>query len=191
MTRRWHNVLWVMMAFGGLIFAACDGGLVHRVFSHPDMAPIRFDSGQRLDVGVRLDSGPPHDLPTAFHDTGPLADLPTKHLDPCLTGKCGNGMLCVANICHKACETLPTDHCNDKVPACGAGEACVQASSFSEACFAADPVGSPCGQGQMCAAGTLCVNTGKYVRCLKLCKYGCASGQCGTTQEYKCSICLL
>ncbi len=148
----------------------------------------------RRDLGwtPRADKGGPS--PDRYQppppDQGIGVDLPTKHGDPCLTGKCGGDMLCLANICHMLCEQ-PDTACNDKVASCGAGKACVPASSFSDACFSGVPAGSDCSGGQICEGGTLCVkkNKGKGIVCLKLCKYGCGGAPCVSTMN-GCNVCL-
>lgn len=163
----------------------CQGGVIRT--SDSGSPPPRLDRGwtpPRLDQG-----GPGPDIYQPPADQGVGVDLPTQPLDPCLTGKCGADMLCIANLCHRTCDQ-PDPKCNDKVAGCGAGQACRPASSFSDACFPSEPAGSDCSSGQSCEGGTLCVNkgAGKGTICLKLCKYGCGGAQCVQTTN-GCNVC--
>lgn len=163
-----------------LFATGCEGGIIRPVAD--GSPPPRWDQGPppTWDRGTPFPDFPPQP------DQGIGTDLPTTPLDPCLTGKCANEMLCIANICHATCnQTDP--QCNDKVTECGPQTACRPASSFSDACFPAAPVGTDCSDGTNCEGGTLCVNTGTKIKCLRLCKYGC-SKQCVKTTT-GCDVC--
>ena len=164
---------------------ACESGVIERPVISMDRGPIRWDL-----FAPRLDRATPQpDLPARPKDQGVPVDLPTEHLSPCLTGKCGGGMLCIANLCRKTCNQ--SGNCNDKTGDCDPGEACVPASSFADACFPAVKVGDDCSTGQICPAGSMCVHTGTAIKCLKLCKYGCSQSQCRKTQQSPpCEVCL-
>lgn len=162
-----------------LLATGCEGGIIRPVRDGGPPPPRDQGPPPKWDREPLSDLPPQPDLSIGM-------DLPTNPLEPCLTGQCGNGMLCIANICHATCNQSDPK-CNDKVAECGPETACLPASSFSDACFPAAPVGTPCGDGTNCQGGTLCVNTGQQIKCLKLCKYGC-SKQCVKTTT-GCDVC--
>lgn len=121
-------------------------------------------------------------------------DLPTTPGVPCLSGQCGPNLICMANVCLKMCNQ-PMAGCNDLVATCSPKEACMSASSFTDACYPASAaLNDRCDltQAIFCVQGTLCVKVDSKPggRCLKLCKYGCPSGtHCVTTTNH-CDVCL-
>ena len=133
------------------------------------------------------------DLPAAGDGPG-TTDLTVKVGDPCTSGKCGAGLICMANVCWSMCTRV--DKCNSVVSPCGPAEACMWASDFSDACYPASATaGQPCdnAKGIYCVGGTLCVQPGQNApRCLKTCPggSGCPAGvQCVSTSN-NCHVCL-
>jgi len=163
-------VLWIVL--GG-----CTGGVVD---------PGSLDGRPRQDLIQDL-GGP---IDTSFvRDARPGLDLPLKPGEPCTFGECGEGLICMANVCHAICST----ECGDTAPECQPDEGCHWVTSFSAACLpgtASYP--EECGGFVRCVGGQLCVtitNQSKTM-CLKLCKYGCPTGTiCGKTSN-GCQVCL-
>ena len=113
--------------------------------------------------------------------------------DLCPTGECEGKSICIGGICYAKCmQASPS--CNDIVPACPSGQACLGATSFTDACF---PTGArtgelcgPAADGAICRSGNLCVALkDAQPRCLKLCKYNCPAERCVQTQN-GCGVCL-
>jgi hypothetical protein len=123
-----------------------------------------------------------------FPEGGVAFDLTATAGDPCTYGKCGPGLICMANLCHSICST----DCGDKAPECQPNEGCHWVTSFAAACLPGSAkYPETCGGGVFCIGGYLCVNiSGKGTMCLTLCKYGCPSGTtCGQTNN-GCNVCI-
>lgn len=150
------------------------------------------DSGKK-DAPIAGGEGGTKDAPSSpdneiWPDWLPAFDLTAKAGDPCTYGKCGPGLICMANTCHSICST----DCGDKAPECQPNEGCHWVTSFSAACLLGTAkYPETCGGGVFCIGGYLCVNiSSKGTMCLTLCKYGCPSGTtCGTTNN-GCKVCI-
>lgn len=168
------------------------------------LAPAGCKTGA-VDPG-NLDSSSPRDVPitwmergTVVYDLGtpvdgivykdgPLSfDLTSTAGQPCTAGKCGDGLICMANVCRAICST----ECGDTAPECAPTDGCHWVTSFSAACLPGSAkYPETCGGGVFCVGGNLCVNLGSKTMCLVLCKYGCPSGTyCGQTNS-GCKICV-
>jgi hypothetical protein len=171
-----------MLAVVGCQGSVDPGNLDSRLPSWKDLPVTWVESGPIVhDLGLPQDSSN-SDTPATS------ADLTTKPGDPCTFGKCGEGMICMANVCHSTCST----GCGDKAPECAPSDGCHWVTSFSAACMPGTAQWpEKCGGGTYCIAGQLCVTiTGKGTKCLKLCKYGCPAGtKCGQTTT-NCQICV-
>jgi hypothetical protein len=166
----------------GVLAARCGGGTID---------PGQLDGAAR-DRRVTWPDGPRRDV---ARDTSVRVDLTTRPGDPCTSGKCGPNLICMANSCLKMC-TQPKAGCNLKEATCAAGEACMWASDFSDACYpAAATLLQPCdyNKGIYCVGGTLCVRVDNLAaKCLKVCPGGleCPSGvPCGQTTT-GCPVCI-
>ena len=140
---------------------------------------VVVDSGQR--------DGSAGDL-TSTVDIPAGVDLTTRPGDPCVSGKCADGLICMANVCHTICS----GECGEKAPECTENEGCHWVTSFSAACMPGTAgYLQKCGGGVWCKGGYLCVSVSRQpARCLKLCKYGCPSGvPCGKTTN-GCRVCI-
>jgi hypothetical protein len=126
-------------------------------------------------------------------DASAKYDLPVKAGVPCLSGACGPNLICMANICLNTC-TNPDSKCNAKVATCAANEACMYASSFTDACYAAPrTAGQSCDESQalFCAQGNLCVKVGTASpMCLALCSPGCPTKTTCQTTNTGCKVCV-
>jgi hypothetical protein len=126
-------------------------------------------------------------------DSLPRVDLAAHAGDPCTFGQCGLNLICGGGTCLTMC-TQPTPACNDKVATCGPNEACLEASSFTDACYPATAQpGQPCSDA-ICVAGSLCVEVRQGTKtlppkCLKLYQYGCGGAQAAVTDN-GCKVCL-
>lgn len=176
MGRPLHITLALLLAGcqGSIDTARLDGG-------RPDQYVTYLEGGIiTQDFGL-MDRG-------SYPDTAPGVDLTTRAGDPCTYGKCAEGLICMANICHAVCST----DCGDKAPECQATEGCHWVTSFSAACMPGTATYlQKCGDGVWCVGGNLCVKIGSSsAKCLKLCKYGCPSGSyCGQTSN-GCKVCI-
>jgi hypothetical protein len=136
---------------------------------------------------VRRSEGKKADAATTF-------DLPVSPGVPCLSGACGPNLICMANVCLKMC-TNADSKCNAKVATCAANEACMYASSFTDACYPAPrTAGQSCDETQalFCAQGNLCVRVGTAatLTCLALCQYGCPAKTTCQTTNTGCKVCV-
>ena len=162
-----------------LLASGCPGSMAPKDQSGP---VDRGEGGRRADQQKKVDATPTFDLPV------------TPGV-PCLSGACGANLICMANECLKMC-TQPDGECNAKVATCGAQEACMFASSFTDACYPAKKTaGQACDYSQAiyCAQGALCVTVGTASPiCLQLCQYGCpANTTCRQTNPPNvCNVCV-
>jgi hypothetical protein len=166
------SIIWLLV----LYVAACQTGVV--------------DPGKGRDQGIAppSDAGAPDTSSVPREGGAPGADLTAKHGDPCTYGKCAEGLICMANVCHTICST----GCGDRAPECEGTDGCHWVTSFSAACMPGTAkYRENCGEGVWCEAGNLCVKVDTHpARCLKLCKYGCPAGvQCGKTSN-DCEVCI-
>ena len=156
-----------------------DGQLAPPADSGPIATDVLLpDGGQDPDLGQRPDTTAPIPGP------GEL----------CPFAECTADAVCLGGLCHKICVQEST--CNDKgATACAANEVCLQATSFSDACFVATAkTGQLCGvepEYALCRAGNLCVKVdARQPRCLKLCKYGCSAGEVCMSTTNDCQVCV-
>ena len=178
--RAWLYTLAVVMTVAG-----CKTGIVDP--GNLDGSPVKdlhiswAENGPVHDLGIGPDASVPGDGPASI-------DLTANAGEPCTAGRCGAGLICMANVCRTICST----ECGDLAPECQPNEGCQWVTSFSAACLPGTAkYPESCGGGVFCIGGNLCVNlSGTGTLCLKLCKYGCPSGtQCGVTNN-GCKICV-
>lgn len=117
-------------------------------------------------------------------------DLSVTQGEACTFGQCGEGLICIANVCRTKCNGF----CGEKAPECDEGDPCIWASDFTGACFRGSLApGENCGDGAFCQADTLCVQISGESRCYPLCgpDGSCPAGyrRCSTTQPMQCKIC--
>lgn len=171
----------IVWPIGGLI--GCDSE-ANIIVSASDAKVIHRDS-------IAQTSG---DMTNEVSDSqvNQLIDLPTNVGDPCVYGKCGDNLICMANTCRNMCD-LPENQCNEKTSQCGPDEWCVWASTFTGACIPAyAQYHQACNnkKGVYCVQGTLCVSiNSQAAQCYSLCKDGCQTGERCLKVSNGCEIC--
>jgi hypothetical protein len=152
-----------------LAAAGCDGGAVVRPDTGAPDAPVYYDVGNGPDLtGTVLQVG-----------------------DPCPQADCfSDKLLCIGGVCRAKC-TQPKPGCNYAATECPVGTICLEATTFTDACFPADgTLGDPCDVEDPCGPNLVCVQVSGPATCVALCSQGCQAGeQCLETSK-NCKVCI-
>lgn len=131
---------------------------------------------------------------TIYYDLGVQPDVGTplrQAGDPCPEADCfSDKLLCIGGVCRIKC-VQPKPGCNHAVTECPAGESCLAATTFSDACFpATGKLGDVCDASNPCSANYICVQLSGPATCLALCSLNCQSGEQCLESSQGCKVCV-